>query len=149
MVQTKPVVKVSFDEKERGDVDFLLAEMNMSTPQKLIRALVSREADVRRGKRLTYGGGPKAPVRETKAERMRRLLALPDADLTRVLRPLLDEEFRKEPEDSIVIETAPASGMRIIRIKCPSTGMNDEVGLDYYFKRWDNEKRLEKLQEAI
>ncbi len=133
-------VVVTFKGPEVEALARVAESMNEPSEQSAIRSLVKIEY----GKRFTvppYKQGSTNVPRETKAERMRRILSMSDADMTEYLRKPLDDEFRKAPDDLIQIETT-VTGLKIVRVKSPSTGMNDEVGLEYYLKRWEAEKRL-------
>ena len=141
------IIRIKFSAAEMENVLFLMQSMRFDKEHAMIRALVSRFADEKREAARRYGGEGKSPTvaRETKAERMRRIMQLDDFALTAHLKPILDEEFGIGPDDSISILTKEAGGMRVIRMVIKATGMTDEVGLDYYLKRWEQQKRLPEL----
>lgn len=141
MAKKEHIIRTAFSDLQWGDVDFLMKHFRIDTAHELMRALVRDAAREVREDQLRYGKSQSVP-RETKAERARRIMALDDAALTTYLMPLLVEEFNIGAEDKISIVTAEPSGMRMIHMVIKSTGMTDDVGLDYYFKRWEAEKRL-------
>lgn len=147
MVKKEHIIRTSFSAKQYNDVNFLMDSMHVDTPHELVRMLIAREADERRGNQMRYGGAPKTVPRETKAQKARRIMSMSDADLNVYLMPLLKEEFCKNEGDSVEVFTEETTKMRKVLAISPSTGMRDTMNLDYYFRRWESEKRLPDLPD--
>ncbi len=140
----KTTFRISFNEKEGENLQYLLDVRGISKPQDFIRQLITEAAVEQRKFDMRYGSKSKGKPRTSKKERRAAIEALPDDEFYEAIKPHLDREFRKGPEDSIWIEKN-ITGQRMVHYvrDIGTTGQDKwEAPVDYYLNQWEREGRL-------
>ena len=128
-----PTVRVSFDQSEQTNVEFLMKHLGYGNAQKLIRYLIAEKSAQVRATDLRYGrgGGPDAPPKETKGDARLRIMRemSEEKDLT-ALTARIEEmggfaHIRKSPDDQIFVFEDEAQ-RRIVRRIGADDGMTDD-----------------------